>query len=208
MKERPILYSTPMAIAKRQGRKTQTRRIVKGTPLTFLNDGFTPEYVAMPENGFSPYGYKGDVLWGRETWATIGNDYVYKAAGFFERYDAWEKDTLSCIQRIERWGPSIFMPKAAAQIWERVISIRVERLQDISEVDCVAEGIELIGARPNGIDQGWKCYTDNESMYFSPKSSYESLWESINGPCSWPANPWVWVIETKILSTTGRPDNL
>ncbi|WP_051975281.1 hypothetical protein [Cupriavidus necator] len=68
-KERPILFSGAMVRAILDGRKTQTRRVVTGSGLGMLNDGFTPDYVALRENGYCRYAYAGDRLWARETWA-------------------------------------------------------------------------------------------------------------------------------------------
>lgn len=105
--------------------------------------------------------------------------------------------------------PSIYMPKWAARIWEEVVSVRVERLQDITEEDAIAEGIEPdvtgLSLTEDGREvMNYYNYAKEGYRYVPPIESYKSLWESINGPGSWDLNPWVWRIETKILST-GRP---
>ena len=82
------------------------------------------------------------------------------------------------------WRPSIHMPRAASRITLEVTGVRVERLQDISEADAIAEGCGML-----------KPYSDHWQHRDVAKEEYRLLWESINGPGSWDANPWVWVIE-------------
>ncbi len=95
-----------------------------------------------------------------------------------------------------KWKPSIHMPRWASRITLEVTGVRVERLQDISEEDAIAEGVEVL----------WRGYDDAQDFYrnyhtggylFTAKASYRTLWESINGPGSWERNDWVWVIEFK-----------
>ena len=100
------------------------------------------------------------------------------------------------------WRPSIHMPRWASRITLEITDIRVERLQEISEDDAKAEGVE-----PWVIGDGWREYglpPDVEAAGTHPlrsaRDSFASLWESINGPGSWKANPWVWVIEFRRVS--------
>ena len=182
MKEIPILFSTPMVQAILEGRKTQTRRVVKGEALKWLEpDMFTPEFVANPENSLCPYGQPGDLLWVRETWINQDGDYKFLA------------DNLDW-KGIMKFKPSIYMPKEAARIWLKVVNVRVERLQEISEQDAIAEGVETLGLYPG--------------YSVSSRGKFEGLWNHINGAESWDANPWVWVVEFEVLSTTGRPCNI
>lgn len=97
------------------------------------------------------------------------------------------------------------MPKAASRIWLMVEEIRVERLQDISEEDAVAEGIKELGIYSFPI---YKDYL-NSGMdgYQTPQWSFRSLWISINGQVSLSENPWVWVVKFRVLSKTGRPSD-
>lgn len=183
MKERPIIFSTPMVQAILDGRKTQTRRIIKPQPdedcyyLMELNSGIlTINYNQGDKNPKvkCPYGQPGDLLWVRESFAKAtdpdGDDlYYYKA----DRRHADGK-----------WKPSIHMPKAAARIWLRVKDVRVERVQDITEGDAIKEGI-----KPE-FD-----YLHNSYENLTPKCSFMTLWRKINGRESWDANPWVWVVE-------------
>jgi hypothetical protein len=218
MKIIPVLFSTPMVQAILEESKTMTRRVVKSkTALEWLEpEMFTPAYVANPENNLCPYGKPGDVLWVRETWAQWNEGgYVYKADGFIERYGAWERDTpkkFHDVERVEKWKPSLFMPKTACRIFLEVTDVRVERLQDISEEDAIKEGIlsyecEVIGRR-------YKDYLENAKGYGHPDhdyptvgvavTSFSTLWRKINGEQSWWDNPWVWAVSFKRIS---KPEN-
>ena len=168
MKERPILFSAPMVRALLAGTKTQTRRIAKGLALEWLSEGFEPTFVADDANRLCPYGKPGDRLWVREAWAKthcLGHEmFVYRAEDNRTDYGG-------------PWKPSIHMPRLASRILLEIVSVRIERLQDISEADAEAEGTPI----PCG---GWV-------------GGYRNLWESINGPGSWDSNSWVWVVEFK-----------
>jgi len=194
---KPILFSTAMVQAILDGRKTQTRRVVKG-PVMML------DYVVATTVP-CPYGQPVDTLWVRETWAHTlqlninpedeNYGYVYKADGQpWEDYEGW------------RWKPSIHMPREAARLFLRIKSVRVERLQEISEDDACEEGIE-IKTIPNADAGDYNCYPRNYMIsekdadgwpYFKEEQyieSFQSLWQSIKGPESWEANPFVWVVE-------------
>ncbi len=197
MKEHPILFSTPMVQAILNGRKTQTRRVVKPQgkaacfDIAMRTDGSNkwPRNLDADERFISdmkcPYGQVGDVLWARETVSqfSMGGIYAYKADN-----DPDDKGT--------KWRPSIHMPKAACRLFLRIKSIKVERLQDISEEDAIAEGCCLYG--PFGEYKG-SIHPSGGSMRYRAFSNasraFQDLWESINGENSWKANPWVWVIE-------------
>jgi len=101
------------------------------------------------------------------------------------------------------------MPKAAARIWLQVEEIRVERLQDITEESAIAEGIIDYedGTYKNYFTQKGLREQDGVDCILA-KGSFQSLWCSINGLESWDANPWVWVVKFKVLSTTGKPRTL
>ena len=195
MKERPILFSAPMVRSLLDGTKTQTRRIAK-KPVRHpdLGNLYAPGALVLerePQHVIDracPYGQPGDRLWVREN--------------FYREFDRRPEDQEERIEWVESgylayrasddqpygsggylpWRPSIHMPRWASRITLEVTGVRVERLQDISEVDALAEGIqELIDA---GVDHDG-----------TPRDTYRVLWESINGPGAWDANPWVWVIE-------------
>jgi hypothetical protein len=184
MKERPILMSAPMVRAILAGTKTQTRRVVKWLPLRLLDEsGFSPDFVAHPENALCPYGQPGARLWVRETHMDLGACYLYRADESAERERA-------LVAPGQRWRPAIHMPRAMSRITLEVTAARIERLQDISAEDARAEGIsEFVG--------GWWCEHDDAEQVagMTPQEGYRHLWERINGAGSWDANPWVWVVE-------------
>jgi hypothetical protein len=178
-KERPILFSGPMVRAILGGRKTQTRRVVK------------PQEHAeqWPACGCaSPYGRPGDRLWVRETWAPkqFEDGVNYRASGDL-------LDTGHC-----RWKPSIHMPRRASRILLEVTDVRVERLQRITGYDAMAEGIEGV---TNDLGPGATVTTfrdyETDAWDRAAYQSFRSLWRSINGPDSWDADPWVWVVSFK-----------
>lgn len=241
IKERPILYSTPMIQAKLAGRKTQTRRIIKesfngcltnGGPHPCPNDPvvlipgtnlgkFMPEdehetIIDYPQvravfhcstldsEAMCPFGKVGDVLWSRETFIQAPFGKVHYRADITKEQEDIRIKNLQAGHAWAKWKPSIFQPKGFARIWERITDIRVERLQDISEKDAIAEGVESF---KEGNQTLYKHYVSDDVCY-SAKDSYASLWESINGDGSWGLNPWCWCITTEILSTTGRPKGL
>ena len=192
MKERPILFSAPMVRAILDGSKTQTRRVVK-----LLNGQYMPPSRAADINGWNqmlrlcPYGQPGDRLWVRE--AFLG---WYKTADkSFSHVAAYRADGYE-LEAGERWTPSIHMPRAASRITLEVTGVRVDRLQDISEEDARAEGITDGGCLNCGNPE-----TDCGCLNPQPdaRDSFVRLWQSINGPESWGANPWVWVVEFKRL---------
>ena len=185
MKERPILFSGHMVRALLDGSKTQTRRAVKNTPLDWLEMyGFTPEFVANSGNGMCPYGQPGDRLWVRESFAHIYRDNSSPERRSFEDVAYMADGRGIDIGAYGSWKPSIHMPRWASRILLEITRVRVERLQDISEADCIAEGCK----GGHGSIPGYQYSA-------APREQYFSLWESINGDRSWEANPWVWVIE-------------
>lgn len=191
-KERPILFSAPMVRAILDGRKTVTRRPVKGAALKWLEE-FTPEYVADPANSLCPFGKPGDRLWVRETWARVGYcdpGYLTFAATYPSCLPA-DLENIPAASEI-RWKPSIHMFRADSRILLEITDVRVERLKDISEQQALAEGIYSDPA-VNGM------YTYDGDHYTSksdgPDRAFAELWNTTGG--DWDANPWVWVVEFK-----------
>lgn len=194
MKARPILFSGAMVRALLAGTKTQTRRIVKGVPLDWLDDaGFTPAFVADPDNGLCPYGVPGDLLWVKERLARSPDLWTYVADG---TEVGWPARGVLAGKRLD-YAPSIHMPKVASRLTLRITEVRIERLQDISEADADAECFgggfpdvvlpEVFGPR----ESGWG--------HLSIPECYGRLWEHINGVGSWDANPWVWAVSFEVL---------
>lgn len=217
MKERPILFSAPMVRALLAGTKTQTRRVVQWRkPEPGLNLGFSGLSAHAYPNGWvleapsrtssewrcastpCPYGQPGDRLWVRETWSTHACfDDVPPCQLTTRSLHYWADGQI----QTGKGRPSIHMPRWASRIDLEVAGVRVERLQDISEADAWSEGCtrgqaDDVGGffpaeepLPNGKGfRGW----DNARDW------YADLWEEINGPDSWDANPWVWVVEFKV----------
>lgn len=199
MKERPILFSGAMVRAILDGTKTQTRRVISNVATI----GRVTEFGRSDTTGYDwtmrdsrlrwndlrhkqlidrcPYGQPGDRLWVRETFQRFTDDgeILYKAgpAGF-EAMNELKRD--ECPEA--RWRPAIHMPRWASRITLEVTGVRVERLQEISGADAVAEGVRS-RLPDNGI----------------AVAEYRDLWEGINGAESWSANPWVWVIEFEVV---------
>jgi hypothetical protein len=161
----------------------------------------------------------GDVLWVRESFISgcemedgyfkhdeHGNTITktwYKADGDLNQWYTGDSDFP--VENIP-WKPSIHMPKSACRIFLEVASVRVERLQDISIDDAVKEGIEPITHPPyNDVKKwGWRFKDYIGNSVCLPVASFQTLWQSINGPASWDANPWVWVVEFKRID---KPEN-
>ncbi len=234
MKERPIIFSTPMVQAILEGRKTQTRRVIKPQPvvgedkwewggtrpkalrktgaITTYGIGVLPSDDGSMFQYSCPYGKPGDLLWVRETHAWVMYDHAHdllEGARDRNRYVYKASMHEGWMEYAKekygyKWKPSIHMPEEAARIWLKVVDVRVELLKDISEDDAIAEGVEKIA------DYGttsYRLYTKPDSAYSDIDAvwSFTSLWESIHGKDSWKSNPWVWVIEFEVVSKTGRP---
>lgn len=181
---KPILFNTEMVRAILDGRKDATRRIVKG---------FIPDDAVWGYTAFTPKGYiscrgtfadgdgekffklpcePGDILYVRETWKKAPNGYYY--------YEDWQRNDIADITK---WKPSIHMPKEAARIWLKVMNVRVERLQEITEVQAQAEG----------------CNSGLLTGACTARGQFEDLWNSTVKKSDidrygWDANPYVWVI--------------
>lgn len=220
MTDKPILFSAPMVRALLDGRKTQTRRSLK-YPFFELTDGEHPdlvigkEYFSFCSGGIqwaTPSGaikYRpGDRLWVREAWRTL-----HKFDCLKPRLLAPDISTVTYEADPERrnplWAfgklrPSMFMPRWASRITLEVTDVRVERLQDCSEADAVAEGIERASWRSDK----WLNYLHPAGAFVEPIQSYQSLWDSINGPGAWEANPWVaaytFTVIKKNINQVGR----
>lgn len=195
MTERPIIFSGPMVRALLAGRKTQTRRVLK-LPRGMawypdLGGEASGWYCDIGGKGWwqldelrCPYGKAGERLWVRETFAAPwGLDYKMPGgqSGIFYRADEERK-----LEGDGRWKPAIHMPRAVCRLHLEVTGVRIERLFDITEADCRAEGMLRVGKRWSS-DEGQPT-SDNA------RRAFEDLWRSING--AW-LDCWVWVIEFK-----------
>lgn len=199
MKERPIIFSGEMVKAILDGRKTQTRRIIKPQPISeekcyqltgsgysiFTDSNSFPEWriagavgVVCKESGLKngyhwkcPYGQPGDRIWVREKFHIRPDKTIFYA----EEYPEVKSRLLF------KWKPSIHMPRWASRITLEIVQVRVELLQDISQEDARKEGMHCP-------------YCETE------KGLFENLWNKIHGPDAWDKNPWVWVIEFRRIT--------
>lgn len=220
VKERPILFSGAMVRALLDGTKTQTRRVVKhdcseammSNPQLSVSITNHPVLLAhfkiadgKPRESFMglrcPYGQPGERLVVRETlyFDTCGDEWCYQADNSPVLLDPYTAPIL--LNPAKKSIPSIHMPREAARLVLEIVSVRVERLNAISAADAVAEGIEVVYR--DGPDVFYKRYSRPGKWHkeLMPINSYETLWESINGVESWKANPWVWVVEFKVVPT-------
>lgn len=196
MKERPILFNAPMVRAILSGAKTQTRRICKfkdasGADFSTYSHEPMAALVRM-----CPYGRPGDRFWVRESFrqayekTNFSNGIVFRADALkacgMEEYSDWYK-----------WKPSIHMPRCFSRIALEITEVNVERLQDISESDAIAEGCAASGWTPSYSNPDNATGADSKSA----KDEYAELWESINDVGSWRVNPWVWVISFKVIKS-------
>lgn len=203
---KPILFKTEMVRAILDGRKTCTRRILKGAiPFdekaeywNVLKKGewsgpICVEYFMKQGSPYKP----GDILYVRETWCLRfdGEKYFYKA----DKNTSREEKCLLDYDYV-RWHPSIHMPKEAARIWLKVTDVRVERLQDITNDDALKEGAE--GVRCDHAGSGAYGCTDcmNTGWLEPPLLEFMGIWNSTIKKSDldrygWDASPWVWAIE-------------
>lgn len=189
MKERPILFSGAMVRALLDGRKTQTRRVVKLNDAGRVKRAGKQWHIDDPAVASGcPYGVPGDRLWVRETWShakALSSELFYRATD--GEQCSGRQLPLSYIEREARWRPSIHMPRWASRITLEVTGVRVERLQDITADDARAEGVFTPEAH----------YAQNGPT--APISNFAGLWADINGWDSWNANPWVWCVSFRRL---------
>ena len=208
-KETGLMFKAPLVHAILEGKKTQTRRLVamprKRDSFVMLDHGkgFWPYQSDDGESEVcsdgcehrysSPFGMPGDRLYVRETWQhanfplgpySDGTPVFYRADYLDDPHGP--DGEKSPEGKYRHWSPAIHMPKAAARIWLEVTGVRVERLQAISEADAKAEGIDAgkyHGLHPRAYSHG-----------------FSELWETTGG--DWAANPWVWVIDFKRLTSS------
>lgn len=214
MKSSPISFVTPMVRAVKEGRKTQTRRVVnpqytsKAQHLKKCDDGkfrWWIEGAEAPQPGEvkCPYGAVGDTLWLKETWKPNGDSFLYRADD----------------EAIEGpWKSSRFMPRSASRILLEITDIRVERVQEISDDNAFDEGVESYEsgiadtgdseyfcrnylAREGDASDPWFVWFGYDGGDSPERSSFRSLWDSINAKrgLGWDENPLVWVIVFKVV---------
>lgn len=219
-----MIFNGEMVRAILDGRKTQTRRPIKWKQTRFTEIGEREDGSKWPWSEDAdracdfwhpcPFGAVGDRIWVRETWATLGNEdgccvdwndnlckgdereaaRIYRASceqrpgdyGLWSIPDNayWKPHTEN--KKFEgAWRPSIHMPRWASRITLEITDVRVERLRDLSEDDAKSEGIK---PPSGGVLPGWEY-----------RINFRDLWMSIYGADNWESNPWVWVIEFKVV---------
>lgn len=219
MRERPILFSGPMVRAILDGRKTQTRRVVKPQPQF---DSFQGEYGQVERFWFKdtpwdpediadccPYGQPGDRLWVRETWCEAWDDKkdcLSDPPRYHFRADGYEVVHVDDFER-SPWRPSIHMPRRACRLLLEVTDVRIERLQAIIYEDALAEGVMNGAAICESVEPGKRNIAGETAAETArrlrwPQRHFEILWDSINGAGAWDANPWVWAISFKRMEAT------
>jgi hypothetical protein len=232
-RERQILFSDAMVRAILNSSKTQTRRVLKQATGPSLSVDMSDDEPGVAELSWlwgdgpgydvnetikrvaCPYGRPGDRLWVRETWMPDPpRDGTWPHVAF----DGCKPRDMSlipegyrkaehCLYRadghagLHGWTPAIHMFRWASRITLEVTDVRIERLQDISEADVLAEGIQRW---PLGFRVDVSGAPVHECRTFAvAQDAYRWLWEEINGPGSWDANPWVWVVEFEQVKTKG-----
>ena len=220
MKEHPILFSGPMVRAILGGRKTQTRRVVaRGNsfvngsransiawsrlnfeaPEVFVDAGPSPAgnpgpYLHVPRRDDEsvhrvyPTWQPGDRLWVRETC------WVHRGSKRFAWYVHQDVFTVDPARDNVRKRPAIHMPRAESRILLEITDVRVQRLQDISEADAIAEGLRWRDAL-----DAWTAGGDSWPTFSDPRRAFAGLWDSINAArgFGWETNCWVWAISFK-----------
>lgn len=228
MKARPIIYSAPMALAKLAGTKTVTRRPIAlrefqrsktpGYDFAFrdregrwhdvrLRDVLSPPRSNFP--GRCPFGVAGDLLWGREAWrvgdqwdALPPRDLQRDACVRYEADGARSREDTGPAWWAGRYRHARFMPRWASRILDEVVSVRAERLHEITDEDVGREGVVWAadaglfdGCEPIGSGGGWSLR--GRGITTLPRELFAWGWDGIYGAGSWASNPWVWRVETR-----------
>jgi hypothetical protein len=226
---KPILFNTEMVKAVLEGRKKQTRRIIKPQPF-IANGAFQFEHKKYTEDNhcyselsedhekfddflisINPYGQIGDRLWVRETWCHGHEVFMYRPPNYWYKVqDAWGdinilENEVDKIGGKLKWKPSIFMPRDASRITLEITDIRVEGIRAISEDDCLKEGIDMESDHASLCIDIEACTTyENDLIDGSAiKTVFSKLWDSINAKrgYSFFSNPWCWAISFKVVKS-------
>ncbi|HDV9491867.1 TPA: hypothetical protein RKV74_004676 [Citrobacter freundii] len=202
MTERGMIFNSEMVRAILDGRKTQTRRIIKLShergmlnPVIKGRNGEITSVSCRLAPLLCPYGQPGDRIWVRETFNGfwLDDDVIQEikdGVSLASELCDYKADYSDGSKPAEGWTPSIHMPRWASRILLEITDVRVERLNAISQADAIAEG-----APPShpSID----CVSQEYGFPDFSRSWFGQTWQHIYGEESWQANPWVWVIEFK-----------
>ena len=182
MADRPIIFSGPMVKALLAGRKSQTRRVLKPLPRrTIFFDAKTAGLDQFQEPPYAP----GDRLYVREAWTarmTHGWTIADARSRMYQEEILYRADGCDSI---DGWWPSIHMPREFSRLTLTVTDVRVQRLQEISAADSIAEGVQC-----------GTCEAMNQSAChgrgcFASIDAYRTLWNNLHGPEAWDANQWI-----------------
>ena len=231
MKETGIIMSGDHPTKILAGTKTMTRRLTKlheynkepdkwnirpGVNCQFADSIERNKYNLPSQQIYikCPYGLVGDRLWVRETWRIVGNDSGNLALEIQYKsdmsrkwstvsqatFDKYTYDSVGWVAN-SKWRPSIFMPRWASRITLEITGLRAERLQEITEVDAIAEGVSYNTTNEYAQMRVLSRGQANEDTWPTPQESFRKLWDSINAKrgYGWDKNPWVWVIEFRRL---------
>ena len=224
MSDRPIIFSAPMVRALLAGRKTQTRRIIKPQPpegaryagVHYASDEPSTWFWNTPHGGFKARERyeEGDCLWVREACGRRPASFLGIEAtnGVEEAFYLADNEPVLNVHEFNlcpwwkgKASSSMLMPRLASRLTLEVTDVRVERLQDISEADAIAEGLACLSkdggrtwkfgitdqnGRPGNDDFGWHWH----EWEVDPRKAYARLWDSLHGPDAWAANPWICAI--------------
>lgn len=210
MKAKPIIFDGESVRAILENRKTLTRRVIKPQPESDLywnavvvggNGGWTDRHG---DSWSCPHGEPSDRLWVRETWGAVSphEDLApleectieYRADKPNDPYPGgWPAEEAREYPDAPRWQSPIHMPRWASRITLQITDVRVERLQEITDDDALAEGVDRT----------------NSSIPTYPIQRFQRRWDSLNAKNGWPweSNPWIWVIQFKRLETQNEHSN-
>jgi hypothetical protein len=202
MKERPIRLIAPKVRALLNGTKTQDRWVVKPQPARgqgMVNAGYCGDRHLWLRDGpcsetdpakewRCPFGKPGERLWVQEAWRTVEEADYTPPSELSPAHRIWYEADASHQPGSGKLRPGIRMPRWASRITLEITGVRVERLQDISEADAMAEGVGVCAAQS---------FARVEGVTRPAGFAYRDLWQSFNGPDSWATNPWAWAVEFK-----------
>lgn len=216
MKERPILFTAESVHGIIEERKTQTRRAISGHFVIDQGKSW-PRKAHLLDALICPYGRLGDRLWVREKWRVPGDSSLTGLCStstcIGPRDCEFAADFNEEEIKVRNWRSSMFMPRWASRLALEITKVRVERVQDISEEDALAEGCSVHPVTQMELDN---MLISDESPHvkalakalgvgeFTAKLDFRMLWDNINakrdgGIYAWDRNPWTWVIEFKRL---------
>ena len=204
---RPELVRATLADVKTQTRRTRGLGLINAEPGAWQfcdfnglgNAVFTKDFITYKEIK-NPFGWEGDQLWVREGWRWYGRirepgqvegGFEYRADGTHRKFtdfadpeEAWEQFKAAAVHGAYHWRPSIHMPRWASRLSLEIVSLRVERVQDISEEDARAEGVDYMPSMPAATTH---------------RTSFARGWDVINGKkgLGWSVNPWLWALTYK-----------